>query len=114
MSENANELIPQFLTILKGTIDIPDLPLNVSRSYLQTDPLVKKISNHIIKKVCDKLTEDFKKNREVYEKNWEDISLFVKYGALTDEKFYESMKDFIIFKNSSGTYSNDSRIPREK
>ncbi|MCU0825255.1 MAG: molecular chaperone HtpG [Leptospira sp.] len=105
VSENANELSPQFLTILKGTIDIPDLPLNVSRSYLQTDPLVKKISNHIIKKVCDKLTEDFKKNREAYEKNWEDISLFVKYGALTDEKFYESMKDFIIFKNSSGTYS---------
>lgn len=105
VSDNANELIPQFLTILKGTIDIPDLPLNVSRSYLQNDPLVKKISNHIIKKVGDRLIEDFKKNRDQYEKNWNDISIFVKYGVLTDEKFYEPMKDYIIFKNSNGSYS---------
>ncbi|MDF3820322.1 molecular chaperone HtpG [Leptospira sp. 96542] len=105
VSDNASELIPQFLTILKGTIDIPDLPLNVSRSYLQNDPLVKKISNHIIKKVADRLIEDFKKNRASYESNWNDISIFVKYGMLTDEKFYEAMKDFIIFKNSDSTYS---------
>ncbi|GBF51922.1 heat shock protein 90 [Leptospira ryugenii] len=105
VSDNANELIPQFLTILKGTIDIPDLPLNVSRSYLQNDPLVKKISNHIIKKVADRLTDDFKKNREEYQKNWPDIALFVKYGVLTDEKFYDSMKDSLVFKNSEGGFS---------
>ncbi|TGN19721.1 molecular chaperone HtpG [Leptospira idonii] len=106
VSDNANELIPQFLTILKGTIDIPDLPLNVSRSYLQNDPLVKKITNHIIKKVADRLLEDFKKNREEYQKNWSDISIFVKYGILTDEKFYDSVKDALIFKNSeSGFYT---------
>ncbi|TGM77640.1 molecular chaperone HtpG [Leptospira mtsangambouensis] len=108
VSDNASELIPQFLTILKGTIDIPDLPLNVSRSYLQNDPLVKKISNHIIKKVADRLIEDFKKDRSKYESNWEDISLFVKYGVLTDEKFYEAMKDHLIFKNSEGGYSTTS------
>ncbi|TGL16077.1 molecular chaperone HtpG [Leptospira meyeri] len=108
VSDNASELIPQFLTILKGTIDIPDLPLNVSRSYLQNDPLVKKISNHIIKKVADRLIEDFKKDRPKYEANWSDISLFVKYGVLTDEKFYEAMKDHLIFKNSEGSYSTTS------
>ncbi|TGM21651.1 molecular chaperone HtpG [Leptospira meyeri] len=108
VSDNASELIPQFLTILKGTIDIPDLPLNVSRSYLQNDPLVKKISNHIIKKVADRLIEDFKKDRPKYESNWPDISLFVKYGVLTDEKFYEAMKDYLIFKNSEGSYSTTS------
>ncbi|TGL20950.1 molecular chaperone HtpG [Leptospira yanagawae] len=105
VSDNASELIPQFLTILKGTIDIPDLPLNVSRSYLQNDPLVKKISNHIIKKVADRLIDDFKKNRTKYEENWNDISIFVKYGVLTDEKFYDAMKDHIIFKNSENSFS---------
>ena len=102
VSEDANELIPQFLTILKGTIDIPDLPLNVSRSYLQNDPLVKKISSHITKKVADRLLEDFKKDRKAFEENWQYISLFVKYGFLTDEKFYESAKDILLFKTSSG------------
>lgn len=108
VSDNASELIPQFLTILKGTIDIPDLPLNVSRSYLQNDPLVKKISNHIIKKVADRLIDDFKKNRTKYEENWNDISIFVKYGVLTDEKFYDAMKDHIIFKNSENGFSTVS------
>ncbi|MCW7467358.1 molecular chaperone HtpG [Leptospira levettii] len=108
VSDNASELIPQFLTILKGTIDIPDLPLNVSRSYLQNDPLVKKISNHIIKKVADRLIDDFKKNRQKYEENWNDISIFVKYGVLTDEKFYDAMKDHIIFKNSENGFSTVS------
>ncbi|MCW7463856.1 molecular chaperone HtpG [Leptospira limi] len=108
VSDNASELIPQFLTILKGTIDIPDLPLNVSRSYLQNDPLVKKISNHIIKKVADRLIDDFKKNRSKYEENWNDISIFVKYGVLTDEKFYDSMTDHIIFKNSENGFSTVS------
>lgn len=104
VSDNSNELIPQFLTILRGTIDIPDLPLNVSRSYLQTDPLVKKITGHIIKKVADRLMEDFRKNRSEYEKNWPDFSLFVKYGLITDEKFFDSAKECLIFKNSKGKY----------
>jgi molecular chaperone HtpG len=108
VSDNASELIPQFLTILKGTIDIPDLPLNVSRSYLQNDPLVKKISNHIIKKVADRLIDDFKKNRAKYEENWNDISIFVKYGVLTDDKFYDAMKDHLIFKNSKNGFSTVS------
>jgi molecular chaperone HtpG len=105
VSDEANELIPQFLTILKGTIDIPDLPLNVSRSYLQTDPLVKKISSHIIKKIGDKLIEDFKKDRSNFEKNWQDISLFVKYGMMMEEKFYDAVKDALLFKTSSDTYT---------
>lgn len=105
VSDHANELIPQFLTILQGTIDIPDLPLNVSRSYLQNDPLVQKISNHIIKKVADRLNEDYKKNIETYQKNWKDISLFVKYGMLTNDKFYDAMKDSLIFATSEGGYS---------
>ncbi|WCL47613.1 molecular chaperone HtpG [Leptospira sp. GIMC2001] len=105
VSDEANELIPQFLTILKGTIDIPDLPLNVSRSYLQSEPLVKKISAHIIKKIADKLTEDFKKDRETYEKNWHDISIFVKYGMMMEEKFYESVKDALLFKTSEDKFT---------
>lgn len=105
VSDDANELIPQFLTILKGTIDIPDLPLNVSRSYLQNDPLVKKISSHIIKKVGDKLTEDFKKDRSAYETNWHDISIFVKYGMMMDEKFYDSVKQALLFKTSDDKYT---------
>ncbi len=104
VSDEANELIPQFLTILKGTIDIPDLPLNVSRSYLQNDPLVKKISSHIIKKVGDRLTEEFRKDRSAYEKNWHDISLFVKYGMMMEEKFYEVVKDAVLFKTSENQF----------
>lgn len=102
VSDEAKELVPQFLTVLQGTLDIPDLPLNVSRSYLQNDPLVKKISAHIVKKVSDKLQEEFKKNPEDFRKNWEEISLFVKYGLMTDEKFYESAKDLIFFRSSNG------------
>jgi len=105
VSDEANELIPQFLTILKGTIDIPDLPLNVSRSYLQNDPLVKKISSHIIKKIGDKLIEDFKKDREKFEKNWHDISIFVKYGSMMEEKFYDAIKDALLFKSSDDKYT---------
>jgi molecular chaperone HtpG len=105
VSDESNELIPQFLTILKGTIDIPDLPLNVSRSYLQNDPLVKKISAHIIKKIGDKLTEDFKKDRASYERNWHDISIFVKYGVMMEEKFFDSVKDSLLFKTSNDSYA---------
>ncbi len=105
VSDEANDLVPQFLNVLKGTIDIPDLPLNVSRSYLQTDPLVKKISAHIIKKIADRLVEDFKKDREAFEKNWDEIALFVKYGIISDEKFYEAAKPCVLFKSSNGTYT---------
>ncbi|MEI1279444.1 molecular chaperone HtpG [Leptospira venezuelensis] len=102
VSEEAKELVPQFLTVLQGTLDIPDLPLNVSRSYLQNDPLVKKISSHIVKKVSDKLQEEWSKNPDEFRKNWDEISLFVKYGMMTDEKFYESAKDLIFFRSSNG------------
>lgn len=102
VSDDANELVPKFLTVLKGTIDIPDLPLNVSRSYLQSDPLVKRISAHIVKKIADRLNEEFKKNEEQFRGNWDEISIFVKYGMLTDEKFYDAAKDLIFFKTSSG------------
>ncbi len=104
VSEEANDLIPQFLTVLRGTIDIPDLPLNVSRSYLQSDPLVKKISSHIIKKICDKLSEEYKKDREGFEKIWDDIAIFVKWGMMQDEKFYEGAKDILLFKSTNGGY----------
>ncbi|TGK03879.1 molecular chaperone HtpG [Leptospira semungkisensis] len=102
VSDEAKELVPQFLTVLQGTLDIPDLPLNVSRSYLQNDPLVKKISSHIVKKVSDKLQEEFKRDPDEFRKNWDEISLFVKYGLMTDEKFYESAKDLIFFRSSNG------------
>ncbi|MCB1177673.1 MAG: molecular chaperone HtpG, partial [Leptospiraceae bacterium] len=104
VSDDANDLIPQFLTVLKGTIDIPDLPLNVSRSYLQSDPLVKKISSHIVKKICDKLSEEFKKDRAKFESNWTDISIFVKWGMMQDEKFFEGAKDILLFKSTNGGY----------
>ncbi|EMN42992.1 molecular chaperone HtpG [Leptospira weilii] len=102
VSDDANDLVPKFLTVLKGTIDIPDLPLNVSRSYLQNDPLVKKISAHIVKKIADRLNEEFKKSEEEFRKNWDEISIFVKYGMLTDDKFYDAAKDLVFFKTSSG------------
>ncbi|EQA64108.1 molecular chaperone HtpG [Leptospira alexanderi] len=102
VSDDANDLVPKFLTVLKGTIDIPDLPLNVSRSYLQNDPLVKKISAHIVKKIADRLNEEFKKSEEEFRKNWDEISIFVKYGMLTDDKFYDAAKDLVFFKTSNG------------
>lgn len=99
IADNIKEVIPEFLLLLKGVIDCPDLPLNVSRSALQNDGFVKKISEYITKKVADKLSGMFKVDRESYEKYWDDISPFIKYGCLKDEKFQEKMKDFIIFKN---------------
>ncbi len=105
VSDESSELIPQFLTVLKGTIDIPDLPLNVSRSYLQNDPLVKKISTHIMKKITDRLAEDFKKDRAEFENSWDDMSLFVKFGMISEEKFYEGAKDVLLFKSTNGKYT---------
>ncbi|WP_315167990.1 molecular chaperone HtpG [Metaclostridioides mangenotii] len=98
VADNIKEIIPEFLLLLKGVIDCPDLPLNVSRSFLQNDREVGKISKHIVKKVADKLKSLFKNEREEYEKFWDDIHLFIKYGCLKDESFYEKVKDCIMYK----------------
>jgi molecular chaperone HtpG len=104
IADNIKEVIPEFLMLLKGVIDCPDLPLNVSRSALQNDGFVKKISEYISKKVADKLTGMYKVERESYEKFWDDISPFIKFGCLKDEKFREKIKDVIIYKNLEGKY----------
>ncbi len=104
VADNVKEVIPEFLMLLKGVIDCPDLPLNVSRSFLQNDGYVRKISNHITRKVADKLVSLSKNDRENYEKYWEDINIFVKYGCIRDEKFYEKVKDAIIYKDLDGKY----------
>lgn len=104
VADNVKEVIPEFLMLLKGTIDCPDLPLNVSRSFLQNDGYVKKISAHITKKVADKLCEIFKKEREKYNQYWDDINMFIKYGCIRDEKFYEKVKDIMIYKDTDGNY----------
>ncbi len=104
VADNVKEVIPEFLMLLKGVIDCPDLPLNVSRSFLQNDGYVKKISAHITKKVADKLGELFKKERESYNKYWDDINVFLKYGCMRDEKFYDRVKDYIIYKDLDGKY----------
>jgi molecular chaperone HtpG len=104
IADNIKEVIPEFLMLLKGVIDCPDLPLNVSRSALQNDGFVKKISDYIAKKVADKLSGMYKVERESYEKFWDDISPFIKFGFLKDEKFRDKMKDVIIFKNLEGKY----------
>lgn len=104
IADNIKEVIPEFLMLLKGVIDCPDLPLNVSRSALQNDGFVKKISDYITKKVADKLSGMFKTDRENYEKYWDDINPFIKFGCLKDEKFAEKMNDYLIFKNLEGKY----------
>lgn len=104
VADNVKEVIPEFLMLLKGVIDCPDLPLNVSRSFLQNDGYVKKISAHITKKVADKLTGLYKDEKENYEKYWDDIEIFIKYGCLRDEKFYDKVKDVIIYKDLDGKY----------
>ncbi len=105
IADNIKEVIPEFLLLLKGVIDCPDLPLNVSRSFLQNDGFVKKLSDYITKKVADKLNSLFKKERkEAYEKFWPDIHPFIKYGCLRDEKFFERVQDILIFKDIAGNY----------
>ena len=104
IADNIKEVIPEFLMLLKGVIDCPDLPLNVSRSALQNDGFVKKISDYITKKVADKLTGMCKTDRENYEKYWDDISPFIKFGCIKDEKFCEKMSDYILFKDLDGKY----------
>jgi molecular chaperone HtpG len=104
IADNIKEVIPEFLMLLKGVIDCPDLPLNVSRSALQNDGFVKKIADYITKKVADKLSGMCKTERENYEKYWDDISPFIKFGCLKDEKFCEKITDYILFKNLDGKY----------
>lgn len=105
VADNIKEVIPEFLMLLKGTIDCPDLPLNVSRSFLQNDGQVQKISSYISRKVADKLASLFKSERENYNKYWDDINPFIKYGCMRDQKFYEQVKDYIIFKTLDDEYT---------
>ena len=108
VADNVKEVIPEFLLMLKGCLDCPDLPLNVSRSFLQNEGYADKISRHIIKKVADKLQLLFNKQRENYEKYWEDISPFVKYGCMREHKFMEKMKDIIVYKTINGKYQTQA------
>ncbi len=104
ITDEVKDVVPDFLMLLHGVLDSPDIPLNVSRSYLQSDASVKKISAHITKKVADKLVDMFIKDRSEFEKKWDDISVFVKYGIISDEKFSEKAKEFALFKNTEGKY----------
>ncbi len=104
VTDSVEGIVPDFLTLLHGVIDSPDIPLNVSRSYLQSDGNVKKISGHITKKVADKLEDIFKNNRDEFEKKWDDIKIFIQYGMISDEKFYERAEKFCLLKNTSGKY----------
>lgn len=105
ITDNVENIVPEFLTLLHGVIDSPDIPLNVSRSYLQADGNVKKISKYITKKVGDKLNSMFKNDREDFEKKWDDIKVFIEYGMLTEDKFFEKAKDFSLYKNTDGKYA---------
>lgn len=114
VADNIKEIIPEFLMLLRGVIDCPDLPLNVSRSFLQNDGYVNKISTHITKKVADKLTGMFNTEREEYNKCWEDINPFVKYGCLKDEKFYDKVKDVVMFKTTDDRFLTISDLTATK
>lgn len=100
ITDEVKDIVPEFLLLLHGVIDSPDIPLNVSRSFLQSDSNVKKINSYISRKVADKLSELFRKDRKAYEEKWNDIGLFVKYGAISDEKFYEKAKEFLLLENT--------------
>jgi molecular chaperone HtpG len=104
VTDSVEGIVPEFLTLLHGVIDSPDIPLNVSRSYLQSDSNVKKISSHITKKVADRLSDIFKNNREEYEKKWDNLKLFIEYGMITEEKFYDKALKFALFKNTDDKY----------
>jgi molecular chaperone HtpG len=104
VTDSVEGIVPEFLTLLHGVLDSPDIPLNVSRSYLQSDSNVKKISSHITKKVADRLSEIFKNNREEFEKKWDNLKLFIEYGMITEEKFYEKAAKFALLKNTDDKY----------
>ena len=114
IADNIKEVIPEYLLLLNGVIDCPDIPLNVSRSFLQNDRQVQKISKHIVKKVSDKLTGLYKTDREKYEKCWADLSVFIKVGCLKDEDFYTKVKDIVIFKDLDGKYKNLEDFRKEQ
>jgi molecular chaperone HtpG len=104
ITDEVKDIVPEFLMLLHGVIDSPDIPLNVSRSFLQADSNVKKINSYITRKVADKLNELFKKDRKAYEEKWNDIGLFVKYGAISEEKFYEKAKEFLLLTNTKNEH----------
>lgn len=104
ITDNVENIVPEFLTLLHGVIDSPDIPLNVSRSYLQADGNVKKIASHITKKVADKLSRMFKKDRKDFEEKWDDIKVFIEYGMLTEQKFFDKAKAFSLYKNTADQY----------
>tara|TARA_B100001142_G_scaffold75784_1_gene76554 strand:+ start:985 stop:2886 length:1902 start_codon:yes stop_codon:yes gene_type:complete len=104
ITDNVENIVPEFLTLLHGVIDSPDIPLNVSRSYLQADGNVKKIASHITKKVADKLSRMFKKDRKDFEQKWDDVKVFIEYGMLTEQKFFDKAKDFSLYKNTDNKY----------
>ncbi len=104
VTDSVEGIVPEFLTLLHGVIDSPDIPLNVSRSYLQSDSNVKKISSHIMKKVSEKLDELFRKDRAAFEAKWDDIKVFIEYGMISEEKFYEKAEKFALFRNTEGKY----------
>jgi len=104
ITDEVKDIVPEFLMLLHGVIDSPDIPLNVSRSFLQADSNVKKINTYITKKVADKLSELYRKDRKIYEEKWEDIGMFVKYGMITDEKFYDKAKEFLLLTNTGNDF----------
>jgi molecular chaperone HtpG len=104
VTDSVEGIVPEFLTLLHGVIDSPDIPLNVSRSYLQSDSNVKKISSHITKKVADRLEEIFRNERNSFEEKWDDLKIFIEYGMLTDDKFYDRAQKFALLKNTDGKY----------
>ena len=104
MTDSVEGIVPDFLTLLHGVIDSPDIPLNVSRSYLQSDSNVKKISTYITKKVADRLNGIFKDNRKEFEEKWNDLKLFINYGMLTEESFYDKAKQFALFTDTEGKH----------
>ena len=113
IADNIKEVVPEFMMLLKGVIDCPDLPLNVSRSFLQNDGEVEKISKHITKKVADKLTSIFKNERKSFESYWDDISPFIKFGCIKDEKFYDRIKNIILYKTIEGEYRTFEELPKQ-
>tara|TARA_B100001113_G_scaffold261234_1_gene216270 strand:+ start:1603 stop:3504 length:1902 start_codon:yes stop_codon:yes gene_type:complete len=110
ITDNVENIVPEFLTLLHGVIDSPDIPLNVSRSYLQADGNVKKISSHITKKVADKLAQMFKKDRKDFEEKWDDVKVFIEYGMLTEQKFFDKANDFALYKNTKNEYHTFSEF----
>merc|ERR1711991_1314119 len=104
ITDSVEGIVPEFLTLLHGVIDSPDIPLNVSRSYLQSDSNVKKISSYIMRKVADKLEELYKNDREGFEAKWDDIKVFIQYGMISEQKFYDRAEKFSLFKNIEDKY----------